>query len=208
MTQLFLIRHGEACILKDGIVNDYGLTELGVAQARKLRDRLVSSGEIQADVWISSSYLRAKQTAEIIAEGLKVSIILDDDFQEMRPGQALGMNKESLDELLALHNPRRNPFSSIAPEAENWPQFVLRVGTALERIFHQYEGKTVAIVCHGGVIDCSFQFFFGLNAFEMPKVGFHTEHTSITHWSKEEDETWSLIKYNDARHLEGSAVFY
>ncbi|TYA10056.1 histidine phosphatase family protein [Paenibacillus faecis] len=43
MTQLYLIRHGEACIIKDGIVNDYGLTELGVVQARKLRDRLVRS---------------------------------------------------------------------------------------------------------------------------------------------------------------------
>ncbi|GIO84986.1 phosphoglycerate mutase [Paenibacillus faecis] len=203
MTQLYLIRHGEACIIKDGIVNDYGLTELGVVQARKLRDRLVRSGEIRADVWIASSFLRAKQTAEIIAEGLKVSVVLDDDLQEMRAGQALGMNKETLDELLALHNPKQNPFSVIAPGAENWPQFVLRVGSALNRICHQYEGKTIAIVCHGGVIDCSFQFFFGLNAFEMPKVGFQTDHTSITHWSKQEDKTWSLIKYNDARHLEG-----
>ncbi|WP_234414420.1 histidine phosphatase family protein [Paenibacillus sp. CAA11] len=203
MTQLYLIRHGDACIIKDGIVNDYGLTEIGVAQARKLRDRLVRSGEIQADVWIASSFLRAKQTAEIIADGLKVSVVLDDDFQEMRPGQALGMNKVSLDELLALHNPKQNPFSLIAPGAENWPQFVLRIGSSLNRIFHQYEGKTIAIVCHGGVIDCSFQFFFGLNAFEMPKVGFQTDHTSITHWLKQEDNTWSLIKYNDARHLEG-----
>ncbi|SDE71129.1 probable phosphoglycerate mutase [Paenibacillus sp. UNCCL117] len=174
-----------------------------MTQARKLRDRLASSGEIQADVWIASSFLRAKQTAEIIVEGLDASVALEDDFQEMRPGQALGMNKEKLNELLALHNPKQNPFSIIAPGAENWPQFVLRVGMALDRIFREYEGKTIAIVCHGGVIDCCFQFFFGLNAFEMPKVGFQTNHTSITHWSQHEDKTWSLIKYNDARHLEG-----
>ncbi|MDQ1912622.1 histidine phosphatase family protein [Paenibacillus sp. GD4] len=202
MTQLYLIRHGESCIVNDGIVNDYGLTETGVAQAIKLRDRLVRSGEIQADIWIASSFLRAKQTAEILAEGLDVTIVPDDEFQEMRPGQALGMTKESLDELLTLHNPKRNPFALIAPGAENWPQFVLRVGTALNRICLQYEGKTIAIVCHGGVIDCSFQYFFGLNTFEMPKVGFQTNHTSITHWSQHEDKTWSLIKYNDARHLE------
>lgn len=202
MTQLYLIRHGEACIVKDGIVNDYGLTETGVEQARKLRDRLVRSGEIQADVWIASSFLRAKQTAEIIAEGLNVTVMLEDDFQEMRPGQALGMTKECLDELLVLHNPKKNPFSLIAPGAENWPQFVLRVGTALNRIFHQYEGKTIAVVCHGGVIECSFQYFLGLNAFEVPKVGFQTNHTSITHWSQNEDKSWSLLKYNDTRHLE------
>lgn len=129
-------------------------------------------------------------------------VVVENDFQEMRPGQALGMTKERLDELLVLHNPKQSPFSAIAPGAENWPQFVLRVGTALNRICRQYEGKTIAIVCHGGVIDCSFQYFFGLNVFEMPKVGFQTKNTSLTHWSRQEDKTWSLVKYNDAWHLD------
>jgi len=69
-------------------------------------------------------------------------------------------------------------------------------------MIRKYEGKTIVIVCHGGVIDCSIQYFLGLNAFEMPKVGFRTDQISITHWSMQEDKTWSLIKYNDARHLE------
>ena len=205
MTNLFFIRHGEALTVKGGIVDDYGLTEIGRKQAERLRDRLIRTGEIEADALLASSNLRARQTAEIIAPALRLPVEYDDDFQELRPGEAIGLLEEEVEKRLEGNRPRTNPFGTIAAGAENWPQFVLRVGTAIYRIGEQYDGKTVAIVCHGGVIDCAFQYFFGLNAFEMPKASFHTNHTSITRWSRIEDGTpaggWLLAKYNDDMHL-------
>lgn len=188
-------------MLQDGIVNDFGLTEEGRSQAEKLRDRLIETGEIKADVLIASSYLRAMQTAELIAPALDTPIVLDDEFQELRPGKALGLTKERLDELLTDYSPSTNPFAAIATDAENWPQFVLRIGSAIHRVCAEHRGRTVAIVCHGGVIECTFQYFFGLNPFKLPVVQFQVSNTSITQWSVDEAGTAALIKFNDARHL-------
>jgi len=199
---LYFIRHGEACVLKDGIVDDFGLTEEGRSQAEKLRDRLIATEEIKADVLIASSFLRAKQTAETIAPAFDhTPILLDDEFQELRPGKALGLTKERLDELLTDYSPATNPFAAIAPEAENWPQFVLRIGSAIHRVCALYGGRTVVIVCHGGVIECTFQYFFGLNPFKLPAVQLPVSNTSITQWSIDEAGKAALIKFNDARHL-------
>ncbi|WP_217593984.1 histidine phosphatase family protein [Cohnella sp. GbtcB17] len=202
MTNLYFIRHGEACVLKDGIVDDFGLTEEGRSQAEKLRDRLIETGEIQTDVLIASSFLRAMQTAEVIAPAFDRPIAFDDEFQELRPGKALGLTKEQLDELLTDYSPSTNPFAAIAPDAENWPQFVLRIGSAIHRVCAEHRGRTVAIVCHGGVIECTFQYFFGLNPFKLPAVQFQVSNTSITHWSVDDEGKAALIKFNDARHLD------
>ncbi|HEV2659387.1 MAG TPA: histidine phosphatase family protein, partial [Ktedonobacteraceae bacterium] len=49
MTQLYLIRHGEALSAIKGFVGDGGLSPLGVQQAEQLRDRLLATKEIAAD---------------------------------------------------------------------------------------------------------------------------------------------------------------
>jgi probable phosphoglycerate mutase len=83
---------------------------------------------------------------------------------------------------------------------------MLRVGEALDRIVRTYEGKTIVLVCHGGVIDGSFLYFFKMSAWTPPPARFYTRNTSITYWRQVTSETcteksWHLMKYNDAFHL-------
>jgi probable phosphoglycerate mutase len=87
---------------------------------------------------------------------------------------------------------------------------MLRVATTLERIAEEHAGKHVVIVCHGGVIDGSLIYFFGLDGLRLPRVRFYTRNTSITCWHLLGDETsygqpapsrWRLEYYNDATHL-------
>lgn len=208
MTQLYLIRHGEALTNVDGSVagiqGDKGLTDRGRQQAERLRDRLAATGEIEADVFIASTLARARQTAEIIAPALNLPIIEDDDVQELRVGEADGM---SHDEFLAVHGKadfRRAPFKPLSPGGENWPHFVVRVATALDRIVREHHGKTIVVVCHGGVIDASFSIFFGLGSLAQPHHEFFTRNTSITQWELREragePPRWRLVKYNDDVH--------
>ena len=91
MTQLYLIRHAEAMAAVKDFVGDGGLTPLGILQAERLRDRLTASKEIEADVFIASTFPRARQTAEIIAPALGVPLAIDDSIQELRPGEADGI---------------------------------------------------------------------------------------------------------------------
>ncbi len=205
MTYLYLIRHGEAMAAVKKFVGDGGLSPLGVLQAERLRDRLAATQEIAADVLIASTYPRARQTAEIIAPALRLPVLLDEEIQEMRPGEAEGMTIETFRETYGEPNFVNDPFRPVSPGGENWGQFMLRVGTALEHIVREYKGKTIVMVCHGGVIDGSFLYFFRMSAWTLPHTRFSTRNTSITQWEQLSghggEEHWRLIKYNDAFHL-------
>ncbi len=182
-TNLYLIRHGESISAVKHIIGNLGLTPLGVTQAEHLRDRLAGTGEIAADVLISSTLLRAKETAEIIAPALRLPIIFDEEVEEMRVGEAEGMTDTQL----------REAFGIVSAEED--------------RITHQYEGKTIVVVCHGGIIEGSFYYFFGLSTLQGPQAHFSTRNTSITHWqqsaSREPGQPgrWHLKKYDDDVHL-------
>jgi len=79
------------------------------------------------------------------------------------------------------------------------------VGTALDRITREHAGKTIVLVCHGGIIDGSFLYFLKMSAWTLPPTRFYTRNTSITQWqqipSQKHEPHWHLIKYNDAFHL-------
>ena len=222
MTHLYLIRHGEAYsnIERDGsgtvpgLRGDKGLTPRGRAQAERLRDRMARTGEIQADALLASTFARARQTAEIIAPALGLPVIPDDDLQEMRSGDEVdGMTERELLERYTIPNYRETPYARLAPGAENWGEFILRVGTMLNRVAREYAGKTAALVTHGGVIDASIIVFFQAPALTPPPFALYTHNTSITEWELEHSggfheregaanvARWRLVRYNDDYHI-------
>lgn len=207
MTHLYLIRHGQAMSWVEKKVGNTRLSPLGVTQAERLRDRLGATGEIAADVLIASTLLRARQTAEIIAPALGLPITFDDEVQEWRdPMEAEGMDMREFQQQFIAVPFEQKPFHHYSPTAESWAQFMLRTHTALSRIITEHEGKTIVIVCHGGIIDASFLFFLRMSITQLPPVFFGTRNTSITHWRKTSYAadlpiTWVLQKYNDTMHL-------
>jgi 2,3-bisphosphoglycerate-dependent phosphoglycerate mutase len=209
VTHLYLIRHGEAVgaiqrRVADQIA-DAGLTPLGRSQAARLRDRLAATHEIAADVLIASTFARACETAEIIAPALgNLPLTLDDEVQELRTGEADGLLWEEFDSRYGPHDFDLDPYTPVAPGGESWSHFKLRVGAALHRIIREHTGKTIVIVCHGGVIDGSFLYFFGLPTLTHPPIGFLTHNTSITEWESYDHRgspRWRLVRYNDDLHL-------
>jgi probable phosphoglycerate mutase len=216
-TNLFLIRHGEAYVNVNpggpigGMKGDAGLTDLGRKQAERLRDRLAASSEIQADAFIASTLPRARQTAEIIQPAIGIDILWDDDVQEMRVGDLDGELWDDVVKAHGLPDFRREPFRAFAPGGENWPQFILRVATTLDRIAREYAGKTVVIVTHGGVIDGAFLAFFNVGAISQPpNVELYTHNTSISQWQRHVTESgyprWRLARYNDDLHVRDIVV--
>jgi probable phosphoglycerate mutase len=208
MTHLYLIRHAESVLAYNqhilDIMAEDRLTAEGIRQAERLRDRLAGTKEIKAVALLSSSFPRARQKAEIIAPAFGLPVIVDDDLQEMRPGDPGGMYWDEYIEKHGRPDPVREPFQILAPGAENWGQFMLRLATTLHRIAHQYEGKSVVLICHGGVVDGSFLCLMGLSTFTPPAFLGETYNTSITHWEHYERDGaphWRLLRYNDALHL-------
>jgi probable phosphoglycerate mutase len=207
-TNLYLIRHGEAFCNIDGTLagmrSDVGLTELGMLQAERLRDRLAATGEIAADALIASTLPRARQTAEIIAPALGLPIIPDDDAQELRPGEADGLNiSDFLERYGPFSDVREDPYVPLSPGGESWGSFLARAGEFLHRVVREHAGESVVVVCHGGIIDASLLIGLGVGATAPGPGQFHTRNASITHWERERIkglDTWRLNRYNDNVH--------
>lgn len=208
-TNLYLIRHGQAVgNVQPRVIDkgpEAGLTQLGRRQAERLRERLKASGEIAADVLISSTYTRAFETAQIVAPVWNLPIVSGDDVQEFRMGVD-NMTNAEFDKQFGPPEVEQNPFRPVSPQGESLASFRLRVASTVDRIVRQYHGKNIVIFTHGGFIDNTFTYFFGLSSQLPVRVRLYTHNTSITHWRHNGDDFyngWILGKYNDDFHIQG-----
>ena len=170
---------------------------------------------MQADVLLASPLARTRKTAEIIAPALGLAVTLDDDLQEFRIGKRDGIADEDIASAFGLVDFEKEPARPVAPGGESWNEFTQRVCGAFERITRNYDGKTIVIVSHDGVIAVSFLYFLELPALKFVKGIFrpafgqlYTNTTSITNWYKslfrdfqEQEPMWTLVRYNDDVHL-------
>ncbi|HLX57634.1 MAG TPA: histidine phosphatase family protein [Ktedonobacteraceae bacterium] len=205
MTHLYLVRHGDYIKVKeDGKLIDGRLSPPGVRQVEQLRDRIVKANDIKVDILISSTMQRARHTAEIIAPALGLSIIFDQEVEEWRNEDG-SLSEEEFFALWRDVTADDRPFFRWVPGCENWMEFTLRACSALHRIINEHEGKQIMVVCHGGIIEASFVYFFQLSIANLRRASVDVRHTSITHWHRTAFDgfpaTWLLEGYNDIHHL-------
>jgi len=210
MTRLVLVRHGESKVTVDHVVGGprscTGLSPLGRQQAERLRDRWANAPEFTPDVLIASQYERAQETAEIITPAFGgLPVVRDDGFGEHDPGpECDGL---PFTELLARYPDiasgwdSGDPFATTFPGGETIAAFQYRVGAAVRRLVEGHAGRTIVIVCHGGVIEAILRL-----ALKVPGMGQFqvvTRNASITDLSLVRTNMWRLERYNDAAHLTG-----
>lgn len=93
----YIFRHGQSTYNEQGRTqgrtNGSILTKLGEKQARAIGQKLK---KLQIEVIVCSPLYRAKQTAELANESLRVKIIEDNRFNEIDVGEAEGMLREDI----------------------------------------------------------------------------------------------------------------
>lgn len=210
MTRLVLVRHGESTVSVNRIIGGprtcTGVSPLGRQQAERLRDRWAASEEFRADVLLASQYPRAIETAEILAPSLRgLTVVRDDGFGEHDPGpECDGLTYK---EFMARSDlgvdawDAGDPFATTFPGGETVAAFQYRVGSAIRRTLDMYEGQTIVIACHGGVVDSVLR--LALKAPSMGVFQIHTLNTSITELELIKPNLWRLNRYNDTAHLAG-----
>ena len=180
---------------------DFGLSDLGQQQVRALRERLVQSQEIEADVLFCSTLPRARQTAELIAPVLGVPPQALAEFCEWESGsEALGMDT-FMAKFRAL-TPAERRHHRFHPGCETIAEFTTRVQDKLKELLALFEGKTLVLVVHGGVVEAAFSWFLGFGP--GPFVGGFPAagHTSITLWRRSSTQAdWVQEFANDTHHL-------
>ncbi|MEO5838592.1 MAG: histidine phosphatase family protein [Acidimicrobiales bacterium] len=204
-TKIILVRHAESNVTVSQIVGGEltctGLSELGVRQAHRLRDRWRHEGAT-ADVVLSSPLPRARQTAEIVAPVLGQPIEFIPDLEEQRPGEADGCPFVEFDERFGMFDFRAEPDRPLAPGGETLREFHERVVACLQRIEVEHSGTTVIVMCHGGVIDAAFRHYLSIDI--SGKFDLWTLNTSLTEFAvAEAGARPQLRRYNDAAHLAG-----
>jgi 2,3-bisphosphoglycerate-dependent phosphoglycerate mutase len=204
MTHLYLVRHGNYIKVEQGKFVDGRLSAKGIQQAERLRHRLSGSTDIKIDVLISSTMQRARHTAEIIAPALGLPIIYEEEVEEWRNEDG-SLTEEQFIALWRDVPAEERPFFRWVNGCENWMEFIVRTTSALHRIIHEHDGKHIMIVCHGGIIEASFVYFFEMSMSNLRRASVDARHTSITHWHKAQFEgfpaIWLLERYNDTGHL-------
>ena len=155
--KLYIARHGETPWNVENRVSgrtDVPLTEKGMEQARLLARNAMGKG---IQVIIASPLLRARQTAMAVSEAIGVPIELDERLIELDFGSFEG-------------GPRSDPefqytraqFPTRYPGGESAFQLAHRVYSCLEDVKRKYAGKTVLLVCHGGVCRMVRSYFMDL----------------------------------------------
>ena len=180
-----------------------GLSPLGRRQAEALRDRLAATGEVEADVFLSSILPRAVETARIIAPAVGGELRQDCDLCELHPGECDGL---TWDEYRTRHGDidvLGDPAAPISPGGESLTDFQDRVVGVLRRVVAEHADRTVVVVCHGGVVATSFVAFFDLPVDRAMGALVVVENTSLTEWVRRDDGRWWLVRHNDAAHLVG-----
>jgi uncharacterized phosphatase len=148
---IILVRHGETeanrlrCFAES---DDIPLTHTGRLQARELALRL--SREFHPDILISSEFLRARQTSEIIAQVLGLTVEAMPGVHERDFGCLRGQPYERLGHMMAIGSLDASLWSP--PGGESLDDVRRRAIEAVEALRARHPGRQIVIVCHGAVI--------------------------------------------------------
>ncbi len=158
-TRIVLIRHGETGWNTEGRLQghqDIPLNALGQRQAATLADALRGEGITAV---ISSDLGRAWHTATALAMPLGLPLSTDAGLRERCFGVLEGHTYLQIDQQWpeqALRWRSREP--DFAPDgAENLRDFSARSVATARRLATAHAGTTIALVSHGGVLDCLYR---------------------------------------------------
>jgi probable phosphoglycerate mutase len=209
-TTILLIRHGETAwnaVRRLQGHTDIPLNEEGERQAGALAQAL--AGE-QLDVLVSSDLQRAMQTAQAAAghyDGL--SLQTDRQLRERCYGVFEGMLYADIEREYpaeyALWQAR--DIDAVMPpgarEAESFRQFYQRSTAGIAGWAARHPGRTIAIVAHGGVLECAYREAVGMSL-DSPR-DFQVKNASINRFSWA-DGKLSLDSWGEVEHLSLAAL--
>lgn len=212
-TRVVLIRHAQSENMVKGTVGgpvgDTGLTDLGRAQARALRDRLFRK-PLRVEGIFSSPLRRALETVEIVRPALgDLEVVAHDGLGYHWPEHSDGLTWEEHRRRFAVSG--GGIFRPYEAGEESWAAFVTRVGAILAEISCCFAGRSAVVFTHEEMIDTTFRVFGDLSLRGPFTVS--VTPTSLTEWTTQDDPLgggppewklpqWRLERFNDAAHLE------
>ncbi|XPF96253.1 histidine phosphatase family protein [Colwellia sp. RE-S-Sl-9] len=159
-TTIYLLRHGKV----SGPAALYGQTDIGVTDEVNTKI-LTELNQLQQNLInkishvVTSPLQRCQNVAQQFAKNNKLPINVNTCFQEMNFGQLDGISFDDIRDSenskktwLQLEDFWREPDAFPLPKAELLSSFYQRVEHSWCELLTSHAGKSILLVCHGGVI--------------------------------------------------------
>jgi broad specificity phosphatase PhoE len=147
-----LVRHGESLGNRQRIFaaspHDLPLTELGYDQARAAARRIAEL--FRPSLVVTSAYLRASETARIIAGALALPLRVELNLHEREVGAHRGRSYDSLAQAPDFDAVR--PWGWRPEGGESYEEVQARVAPIMDAIAAAHAEQDVVLVSHGGVM--------------------------------------------------------
>jgi probable phosphoglycerate mutase len=200
-TRICFVRHGETDWNIEQRMQghrDLALNAHGLAQAVAVGRHFSA---VQAVALYSSDLLRARQTAQPIAQALKLALIPLPALRERHFGRCEGM---TFDEIAVRHADdaraivTRDPDYAAPGGGESRRQHELRVLDCVARLASDHCGQAIVVVTHGGVLDVIYRRAHGQPSdaardYAIPNAG--------VNWVAIDGGQWTIERWGETAHL-------
>jgi len=204
-TRVLAIRHGETAWNVDGRIQgqlDVPLNDTGRWQVHRLALAVADEG---ITAIYSSDLLRAFETAQAVARGCGEPITTDPRLRERGFGVFEGLSYDEINRRWpeqAERWRRRDPDFG-AEGGETLRQFSERGVSAVSSLAALHPGETIAVVSHGGVMDCLYRAASRV-ALDAPR-SWQLGNASINRLLYTA-QGFTLIGWSDDHHLDDAAL--
>ena len=191
--ELILIRHGlpERVVRDDDGAADPELSAIGHSQAQKMAEYLKSE---PISTIYSSPMRRAAQTADPLASALDLPVTLVDGVAEY---------DQQADHYIPVEQLKEENYEAWKAlmrgdlQGYDFDAFVDRAISALNEIIARHRGETVAVTCHGGIVNVWAAHVLGMT----PRMFFNPYYTSISRFRAASSGEKSVITLNERHHV-------
>ena len=173
---LWLVRHGESAgnVARERAYAS-GAERIEIEAAREVEVPLSALGERQAaalgrwigglpeaerpEVVLTSPYLRARRTAEIVLATARLdgALIVDERLRERELGVFDRLTRLGIEKLFPQEAAQRRAVGKFyyrPPGGESWCDVILRLRSVVESLRREQSGQRVLVACHSAVVLC------------------------------------------------------
>jgi probable phosphoglycerate mutase len=202
--KIILIRHGETAWNAERRLQghlDIPLNAEGERQARLLADALAPE---RIDLLVSSDLQRARQTAQAVAAPRGMPLQIDPGLRERCYGGFEGLLYSEIEQRFPAEFAawQARNIDATLPDGKNcgetFRQFFIRATDAILALARAHPGRTIAMVAHGGVLECAYRMALDL-PLETPR-DFKVYNASINRFRMEEGRL-ALDSWGEVAHL-------
>lgn len=197
MKNIITIQHTQSLHHTNGMVGsiaEWDLTEYGREQAKIIGHNLYEELASKDYKFYSSSSLRAKHTAQIIAELFNAKITFRDELRERDLGKAVGKTKSWFKENMECQEVTIDDrmFSDAESKREKWNSLLPFYNEIMKS-----EDENIIIVAHGESLGIFNGIWLGLKVESLNKCGFWGKPGGVSFLNEENNGKHFIHKMSD-----------